>query len=67
MPNLLIRNIEPEIVEALKQRAADNGRSVEMEHHAILREVLLAVKKHSFLEALMSMPDVGQDADFERI
>lgn len=67
MPNLLVRNLEPELVEALKQRAAQNGRSTEMEHRAILREVLLAVKKRSFLEVLMLMPNVGQDADFERI
>jgi hypothetical protein len=24
-------------------------------------------KKHSFAEALMAMPDIGEDADFERV
>lgn len=67
MPNLIVRNLEPELVEALKQRALKNGRSAEMEHRAILREVLLAVKKRSFLDALMAMPAIGDDQDFSRI
>ena len=44
MSNLIVRKLEPEIIEALKQRAARNGRSAEMEHRAILREVLLVLK-----------------------
>lgn len=66
MPSLLVRNLEPEIIEALKYRAALNGRSTEMEHRYILKEVLLTLKKRSFAEVLASMPDVGQDSDFER-
>ena len=67
MPNLIVRNLEPELVEALKQRAARNGRSAEMEHRAILREVLLAAKKRTLAEVLMAMPNVGQDSDFGRV
>lgn len=67
MPNLIVRNLEPELVEALKQRAARNGRSAEMEHRAILRDVLLAAKKRSFAEALLAIPNVGIDSDFERV
>lgn len=67
MSNLIVRKLEPEIIEALKQRAARNGRSAEMEHRAILREVLLVLKKRSLAEILAAMPDVGTDADFERI
>ncbi|HPE60462.1 MAG TPA: DNA-binding protein [Thiolinea sp.] len=67
MPSLLVRNLEPEIVEALKQRAARNGRSAEMEHRIILREVLLTLRKRSFTEALLEIPDVGKDEDFERV
>ncbi|OQX02632.1 MAG: DNA-binding protein [Thiothrix lacustris] len=52
---------------SLKQRAARNGRSAEMEHRAILREVLLVLKKRSLAEVLAAMPNVGTDADFERI
>ena len=67
MTNLIVRKLEPEIIEALKQRAARNGRSAEMEHRAILREVLLVLKKRSLAEILAAMPNVGTDADFERI
>ena len=67
MSNLIVRKLEPEIIEALKQRAARNGRSAEMEHRAILREVLLVLKKRSLAEVLAAMPNVGTDADFERI
>ena len=67
MPDLIVRKLEPEIINALKQRAARNGRSTEMEHRAILREVLLVLKKRSLAEVLASMPDVGADSDFERI
>ncbi len=67
MANLIVRKLEPEIIEALKQRAARNGRSAEMEHRAILREVLLLLKKRSLAEVLAAMPNVGTDADFERI
>lgn len=67
MPDLIVRKLEPEIIDALKQRAARNGRSVEMEHRAILREVLLCLKKRSLAELLATMPNVGLDSDFERI
>jgi plasmid stability protein len=68
MANLVVRNLDQRIVDALKQRAARHGRSAEAEHRAILEEVLLgAPKKRSFAEALASMPNVGQDEDFERL
>ena len=68
MANLVVRNLDQRIVDALKQRAARHGRSAEAEHRAILEEVLLGMpKKKSFAEALASMPNVGQDEDFERL
>lgn len=67
MANLVVRNLDQRIVNALKQRAAQHGRSAEAEHRAILEEVLLVrPQKKSFAEVLAAMPDVGQDADFER-
>ena len=39
MANLVVRNLEPRLVDALKQRAARHGRSAEAEHRAILEEV----------------------------
>jgi antitoxin FitA len=66
MANLVVRNLDQRIVDALKQRAARHGRSAEAEHWAILEEVLLGIpKKKSFAEALASMPNVGQDEDFD--
>ncbi len=42
MPQLLVRDIPQEIVEALKRRAAGHGRSAEAEHRIILEEALHA-------------------------
>jgi antitoxin FitA len=68
MANLVVRNLDQRVVEALKQRAARHGRSAEAEHRAILEEVLILVpQKKSFAEVLSSMPHVGQDEDFERV
>jgi plasmid stability protein len=68
MANLVVRNLDQRVVDALKQRAARHGRSAEAEHRAILEEVLLVTpKKRSFAEVLASMPNVGRDEDFERI
>jgi plasmid stability protein len=65
--NLVVRNLDPRIVDALKQRAARHGRSAEAEHRALLEELLLRPKGKSFAEALASMPNVGEDEDFERV
>ncbi len=40
MGQLIVRNLEPDIVVALKARAAAHGRSAEAEHREILREAL---------------------------
>jgi plasmid stability protein len=41
MPQLLVRDVPQHLVEALKRRAATNGRSAEAEHRIILQEALL--------------------------
>lgn len=66
MSKLLVRDLEPDIVKALKQRAAKHGRSAEAEHREILRQALMGPKKRSFAEVLASIPNVGEDSDFER-
>lgn len=63
--NLIVRNVEPEVIAALKQAAAQHGRSAEAEHRHILRSTLAQPRRRSFKEVLMSMPDVGRDEDFE--
>ena len=67
MSRLLVRDLEPEIVQALKRRAAEHGRSAEAEHREILKQVLLGPRKKSFAQVLAGMPNVGLDSDFERI
>jgi plasmid stability protein len=63
--NLIVRNVEPEIVQSLKEQAARNGRSAEAEHRAILEAALRRPRRRSIGEVLASMPNVGRDSDFE--
>ena len=68
MSQLIVRNIEPEVVTRLKQLAASHGRSMEAEHRAILRAAVAPERpRRSFKEALLAMPDVGEDTDFARV
>ena len=67
MASLVVRNLDEDIVRALKQRAAEHGRSAEAEHRAILEAALIKTRRRSLAEVLASMPDVGCDEDFERI
>jgi len=67
MANLVVRNLDENIVAALKQRAVQHGRSAEAEHRALLEEVLLRPRGKSFAQALAAMPDVGKDEDFEQV
>lgn len=45
MATLNVRNLDDELVQALKQRAARHGRSAEAEHREILR-VALSGERH---------------------
>lgn len=67
MPDLLVRGIDEELVRALKERAGAHGRSAEAEHRAILTAALARPRRRTFAQVLASMPDVGLDADFERV
>lgn len=49
MAQLLVRRVPEDVVEALKHRAAEHGRSAEAEHRVILEEVLRAGRS-GFLE-----------------
>jgi plasmid stability protein len=67
MAQLIVRNLPERIVKALKLRAAESGRSAEAEHREILRRALLpAGDGETLKEALLSMPEIGEDSDFER-
>jgi antitoxin FitA len=65
--NLLVRGVDESIVMALKERAGAHGRSAEAEHRLILAQALARPRKRSFAQVLAAMPDVGLDADFERV
>ena len=67
MANLIVRNIDEGVVSALKMRAGQHGISAEAEHRAILESALMKPRKKSFVEILGTIPNVGNDADFERI
>ena len=67
MADLLVRGIDESLVRALKERAGLHGRSAEAEHREILAAVLTRPQRRSFAEVLASMPNVGTDADFERV
>ncbi|MBL4660008.1 MAG: DNA-binding protein [Alcanivoracaceae bacterium] len=66
MANLVVRNIDEDIVKALKARADLLGHSAEAEHRIILANTLLRPRKKSFAEILKNMPNVGMDDDFKR-
>lgn len=67
MADLFLCGIDASIVKALEKRAAANGRSAEAEHREILATALARPRKCSFAKVLASMPNVGIDADFERV
>lgn len=67
MPDLLVRNVDEQLVKALKERAAAHGRSAEAEHRDILATALRRTRKRSFAAVVASMPNVGRDSDFERV
>jgi antitoxin FitA len=68
MPQLIVRQIEEKVVRKLKQQAGLHGVSMEEEHRRILREALVGPsrKNPSFKDYLRSIPNVGEDKDFER-
>ncbi len=67
MPDLLVQAVDESIVKALKERAALHGRSAEAEHREILTSVLARPRRRSLAQALAAIPNVGKDADFERV
>ena len=67
MANLIVRNVDEKIIKALKLRAGRRGVSAEAEHREILARALLKSRKRSFAEVIAAMPNVGKDADFERV
>jgi plasmid stability protein len=67
MANLVVRNLDDRVVQALKRRAARHARSAEAEHRAILEGVLLKTRRKTLAAVLAAMPNVGRDEDFRRV
>lgn len=65
-PQLLVRDVDPKLVKALKERAAANNRSAEAEHRDILEKALSGTQRVPLSEVLMRVPAVGNDTDFDR-
>jgi len=63
----MVRNLDDELVKALKRRAARHNRSAEQEHREILKQALLGPRRRPLADVLASMPDVGADSDFVRL
>lgn len=66
MAQLMVRNLEEDLVRALKRRAAKHNRSAEQEHREILQEALRGPRRRPLAEVLAAMPNVGDDRDFRR-
>jgi plasmid stability protein len=65
MSQLVVRNVDPAVVKALKMRAASKGRSAEAEHREILRDALAGSRPYrSFKAMLLAIPAAGTDRDF---
>ena len=64
MAQLIVRNVDDDLVLALKRRAAEHGRSAEEEHRQLLRA---ALRSEGLIDRLDRMPDAGSDADFDRV
>lgn len=67
MANLVVRNVDDAVVEALKARAGRRGISAEAEHWRILAQALCKPKKKSLAQVLTKIPPVGKDSDFKRL
>ncbi len=63
MAQLIVRDLDDHLVQLLKERAASRGHSAEEEHRQILRA---ALQRGGMADYLQSIPDAGDDADFER-
>lgn len=67
MGQLIVRNLDEDVIHALKERALRHGRSAEAEHREILREALRPRVGEDPKAVLFDIPQVGEDSDFERI
>jgi antitoxin FitA len=65
MAQLIVRNIDREVVDSLRARAALHGHSVEEEHREILRQALSPRPDPDLKQHLLGIPGFGDDRDFQ--
>jgi plasmid stability protein len=67
METLIIRNVDAELMQRLRQRAVEHGRSVEEEHREILRQALQPQPGSvpDFKSLLLEIPG-GDESIFQR-
>ncbi len=57
MPNVLVRDVEPSVLEKLKDRAAKSGRSLQSEVQIILKDAAAKAEPLSELETARKIRD----------
>jgi antitoxin FitA len=62
---LTLHDVSDDDVLELNQLAASAGKTAEEMHLDILKSALRRPKRRSFAEVLWSMPNVGEDSDFD--
>ncbi|MEM7595943.1 MAG: DNA-binding protein [Cyanobacteria bacterium P01_A01_bin.83] len=68
MTSINLDNLSKDNRDRLQQRAAIHGISLESELDSILTSVFEPkTAENSLKELLLSMPDVGEDEDFNRV
>ncbi|ODP35388.1 hypothetical protein [Pandoraea sp. ISTKB] len=67
MHTMLIEGIDEPLMRSIRSRAAMYGRTPEEEVLAILGNVARKPGYRSFEDALLAIPNVGLDSDFERV
>ena len=58
-------DVSDDDVSALNRLAALAGKTAEAMHLDILKSALQRLRRRSFADVLLSMPNVGEDADFD--
>lgn len=67
MAQIIVRKLEDELVQRLREEAAREGVSAEEKARRILRRSLLEDESEmSFKDFLLTMPDIEDDSIFER-
>jgi predicted nucleic acid-binding protein len=66
MPQLLVRQLEQDVVDALRRRAAEHGRSAEAEHRILLGQALRPEAGPRFIDFLRSRPRGSRPAPSSR-